>query len=122
VGDIGTNDPEQLYVALSDGVTTSVIEHPDPNAATLLGWQEWNIELTQFGGLNLSNVQKVYIGLGDRATHPDAGGKERFSLMMFVPVRPDVCLRLRNLMPTLPYLTTVSLTRRTFVLWRATGC
>jgi hypothetical protein len=72
-GDIGTNDPEQLYVALSDGTQTVVVDHPDPNAATLTDWQEWNIELTQFTGINLNSIEKVYIGLGDR-DGPDPGG------------------------------------------------
>ncbi|MHC4642642.1 MAG: LamG domain-containing protein [Planctomycetota bacterium] len=73
-GNVGTNDPEQLYVALGDGTQTVVIEHPDPCAATLTDWQEWNIELTDFTGLNLSNITKVHLGLGDRVTHPDPGG------------------------------------------------
>jgi hypothetical protein len=73
-GNIGTNDANQLYVALSDSTKTVVVNHPDPNAATLTGWQEWNIELTDFAGLNLSDVQKVHIGVGDRVTHPEPGG------------------------------------------------
>jgi hypothetical protein len=47
-GNIGTNDPEQLYIALSDGVNTSVVGHNDVNAATLTSWQEWNIKLSDF--------------------------------------------------------------------------
>jgi hypothetical protein len=73
-GNIGTNDPEQLYVALSDGTNTAVVNHPDPNAATLTDWQEWNIELTQFGSINLNDIKNVYVGLGDRDNHPDPGG------------------------------------------------
>jgi hypothetical protein len=61
-------------MALSDGTNTAVVNHPDPNAATLTDWQEWNILLTDFGGINLNNIQKVYIGLGDRLVHPDPGG------------------------------------------------
>ncbi|MHC4693937.1 MAG: PA14 domain-containing protein, partial [Planctomycetota bacterium] len=65
-GNIGTNDPEQLYVALYDGIHTTVVNHPDPNAATLTDWQEWNIPLTDFTDINLDSIEKVYIGLGDR--------------------------------------------------------
>jgi hypothetical protein len=72
-GNIGTNDPEQLYVALSDGVNTSVVEHNDVNAATLTTWQEWNIELSDFTTVNLDGIKKVYIGFGDRAA-PAQGG------------------------------------------------
>ncbi|NIP55743.1 MAG: hypothetical protein GWN67_14225, partial [Phycisphaerae bacterium] len=65
-GNIGTNSAEQLYVALNDGIHTTVVNHPDPNAATLTDWQEWNIPLTDFTGINLDSIEKVYIGLGDR--------------------------------------------------------
>ncbi|MHC4641143.1 MAG: LamG-like jellyroll fold domain-containing protein, partial [Planctomycetota bacterium] len=73
-GNVGTNDPNQLYVALSDGTQTVVVDHPDPCAVTLTDWQEWNIELAAFTGLNLSNVTKVHLGVGDRVTHPYPGG------------------------------------------------
>jgi hypothetical protein len=72
-GNIGLNDPEQLYVALSDGVNTAVVEHPDADAATLTDWEEWNVLLTDFTTVDLDNVQKVYVGFGDRAS-PSAGG------------------------------------------------
>jgi hypothetical protein len=72
-GNIGTNDPEQLYVALSDGTNTDVVEHNDVNAATLTSWQEWNIELSDFTTVNLDGIKKVYIGLGDRDV-PVQGG------------------------------------------------
>ncbi|MHC4109990.1 MAG: LamG domain-containing protein, partial [Planctomycetota bacterium] len=73
-GDVGLNAPEQLYVALEDTVgNISVIEHSDVNAATLTGWQEWNVELTDFTTVNLNAVKKVRIGLGDRVTKPGGG-------------------------------------------------
>jgi hypothetical protein len=72
-GDIGTNDPEQLYVAVSDGVNTDIVEHDDVNAATLTSWQEWNIALSEFTTVNLDGIKKVYIGLGDRDA-PVQGG------------------------------------------------
>jgi hypothetical protein len=72
-GNIGTNDPEQLYVALSDGTNTDVVEHNDVNAATLTSWQEWNIELSDFTTVNLDGIKKLYIGLGDRDV-PVQGG------------------------------------------------
>ncbi|MDH4241572.1 MAG: LamG domain-containing protein, partial [Phycisphaerae bacterium] len=72
-GNIGTNDPEQLYIALSDGVNTSVVEHNDVNAATLTSWQEWNIALSEFPTVNPDGIKKVYIGLGDRSA-PVQGG------------------------------------------------
>ncbi len=72
-GNIGTNAAEQMYVAVSDGVNTDVVEHNDLNAATLTTWQEWNIPLTDFTTVNLDAIKKVYIGLGDRDV-PVQGG------------------------------------------------
>ena len=73
-GNIGTNDPERLYVALEDNVgNVSVVEHNDTSAATLTSWQEWNIPLTAFTGVDFHSIKKVYIGLGDR-DNPVVGG------------------------------------------------
>jgi hypothetical protein len=71
---IGNNDPEELYVGVRDAYGGfSIVEHNDPNAAAAVGpgpapsWQEWNIELSRFSGVNFSAIKKVYIGLGDRS-------------------------------------------------------
>jgi hypothetical protein len=71
---IGTNDPEQLYVALEDGSGVVVVNHNDVNAATVTDWTEWNVKLSDFTGLDTSNVQKVYMGLGDRSNPQQGGG------------------------------------------------
>ncbi len=70
------NAAEQLYVALEDNAGhIKVVNHPDPEAVQKAGWQEWNIELSQFSaaGVNLAAVKKMYIGLGNRVS-PKAGG------------------------------------------------
>jgi hypothetical protein len=68
------NAGEQLYVALEDNAGhVKVVNYPDPEAVRVAGWQEWNIELTQFAGVNLAAVKKMYIGLGNR-TSPKVGG------------------------------------------------
>jgi len=68
------NAAEQLYVALEDNAGhVKVVNHLDPEAVQKAGWQEWNIELAQFAGVNLKAVKKMYIGLGNRTT-PRAGG------------------------------------------------
>jgi len=70
----GANAAEQLYVALEDNAShVKVVNYPDPEAVRVAGWQEWNIELTQFAGVNLAAVKKMYIGLGNR-TSPKVGG------------------------------------------------
>jgi hypothetical protein len=121
-GDIGNNDPEQLYVALSDGSVTAVVEHDDVNAATLTDWQEWNVELSEFSdqGLNLGNVRKVYVGLGDRSS-PVQGGSGALYIddIRACPPRCVASIVKPEADIAIPYDS--SLTRKTFVYWQATG-
>ena len=76
--DIGivSNTADQLYLAVQDGAAkVAVAKHQDPNAVLLDSWQEWNIDLKEFGntGVNLRNIKKMYIGVGDRV-NPQKGG------------------------------------------------
>ncbi len=61
---IGGNEPEPLFVKLSDGINEATVTHPDPDAILNTTWQEWNIPLADFAGVNLSNVQDVAVGVG----------------------------------------------------------
>ncbi|MBN2456051.1 MAG: hypothetical protein JXB29_05875 [Sedimentisphaerales bacterium] len=65
----------QLYIALSDDDSTSVKFHPDANAVKCTDWQQWNIALDDFSSVEQENIRTVYIGFGDRDSHPDPGGK-----------------------------------------------
>jgi len=68
------NDPESLYVTLEDSARqVRVATHPDPEALQIPTWQQWNIALTQFSGVNLASIKKVYLGVGNR-NNPQAGG------------------------------------------------
>jgi hypothetical protein len=60
-GDTG-NAAETLYVTLSGSAR---IDNDNPDAATVLGWTEWNIELQKFvdQGVNLTNVNSITLGL-----------------------------------------------------------
>ena len=87
------NAPEGLYVALEDDAGhIKVVNHPDPEAVQGAGWQEWNIELTQFsaGGVNLAAIKKMYIGLGNR-TSPTAGGTGKIYIDD-IRVHPSRCV------------------------------
>jgi hypothetical protein len=77
--DIGilSNDPEPLYVAVSNSTgTPAVVVHDDPDAATVDTWTEWVIPLQTFAdqGIDLANVDKIAIGLGTRGNTTIAGG------------------------------------------------
>lgn len=80
--DIGilSNDPEPLYVAVSNSAGTPVvIVHDDPGAGQIDTWTEWVIPLQIFAdqGINLTDVDRIAIGLGtkDNMTVPGGSGK-----------------------------------------------
>jgi hypothetical protein len=75
------NVDEQLYVVLEDSDSNSVVKCEkviyggsmfDLNLQ-LEDWQEWNIDLDEFTDVDLADVQKIYIGFGDR-DNPQSGG------------------------------------------------
>ncbi len=81
VGIIG-NEPEPMYITLanSDGTSATVV-HPDPNAVLMKDWTQWNINLKSFGdaGVNLTDVNSISIGFGDKADpQPGGSGKMYF--------------------------------------------
>jgi len=76
--DIGimNNDPEPMYVAVSNSTGAPVVVyHDDPSAAQIDVWTEWAINLQGFAdqGVDLTRVSSMAIGLGDR-DNPQAGG------------------------------------------------
>ena len=77
--DIGilSNDPEPLYVVVSNSTgVPAVVYNDDPAAAQVDTWTEWVIRLSDFAdqGINLTNVDKIAIGLGTRGNTTIAGG------------------------------------------------
>ncbi len=59
-----TTDP--LYVMLEDDVNSAMVYYPGSNDLKLEQWQLWRIDLSDFSGLNMSNITNITIGLGDR--------------------------------------------------------
>jgi hypothetical protein len=83
--DIGitSNAAEPLYVAVSNSAgTPAVVTHDDPAAAQIDTWTQWVIPLQAFAdqGVNLTNVDKIAIGLGTKGnmTVPGGSGKMYF--------------------------------------------
>jgi hypothetical protein len=69
-----------MYVAVSNiAGEPAVVYHDDPDAATIETWTEWIIPLKTFSdqGINLSNVDRIAIGLGTKGnmTAPGGSGK-----------------------------------------------
>jgi len=76
IGIVG-NNAEPMYVALSNSTgTPAVIYHDDTNAATIDTWTEWTIDLKAFAdqGLDLTNVDKISLGLGSKGNVMAPGG------------------------------------------------
>jgi len=72
--DIGmmSNKAEPMYVILNG---SAVVYHENPSATQIDTWTEWNINLQSFAdkGVNLTNINTLGIGFGDR-NNPKAGG------------------------------------------------
>ncbi len=74
---IASNDPEPMYVAVSNSAgTPAVVYHDDPAAAQTDTWTEWVIPLQDFAdqGINLTDVDRIAIGLGTKGNMATPGG------------------------------------------------
>jgi len=80
---IASNAAEPLYVAVSNSSgSPAVVAHDDPAAATIDAWTEWRVPLQALAdqGINLSNVDKIAVGLGSKSDLAAPGG----SGMMYI--------------------------------------
>jgi len=74
--DIPSNAAEPLYVAMEDKTgRIKAVTHPDANAVQTDKWQEWRIDLEEFGsaGVNLADIKEMCVGVGSR-DNPQQGG------------------------------------------------
>ncbi|MBN2313459.1 MAG: hypothetical protein JXM79_05985, partial [Sedimentisphaerales bacterium] len=74
---ISSNAAEPLYVAVSNAAgAPAIVAHDDPAAATIDTWTEWVIPLQVFAdkGINLRDVDRIAIGLGNKGNAAAAGG------------------------------------------------
>jgi hypothetical protein len=87
--DIGifSNDAGPLYVAISNRTgNPAIVVNSDPAAAQIDTWTEWVIQLSAFAdqGINLTDVDRIAIGLGTRGNATVAGGSGK---MFFDDIR-----------------------------------
>jgi hypothetical protein len=78
---IASNAAEPLYVAVSNSAgSPAVVAHDDPSAATMTTWTEWRIPLQVFTdqGINLTNVDKIAIGMGSKGGAAPGGSGTMF--------------------------------------------
>ncbi|MHC4628582.1 MAG: PA14 domain-containing protein, partial [Planctomycetota bacterium] len=70
-GDLG-NAADRMFVALGPGAP-GVVYHDNASATRKAGWNQWVIDLTEFVGVDLTNVNSITIGIGTKGS-PAAGG------------------------------------------------
>ncbi len=90
---IASNTAEPLYVAVSNTAgTPAVIYNDDPNAATITTWTEWVIPLEDIAaqGIDLTNVDRIAVGLGTRDNISVAGGSGKMFFDDFRLYKPRV--------------------------------
>ncbi len=71
------NAAEPLYVAISNSAgAPAIVANDDPDATAARSWTQWRVPLQAFAdqGINLTNVNKLAIGLGSKSGMPEAGG------------------------------------------------
>jgi len=91
---IASNDPEPLYVAVSNSTgAPAVVVHDDPAAANINTWTEWIIPLSAFAdqGIVLTDVDRIALGLGTRGntTVPGGSGKMYFDDIRLYRPEPE---------------------------------
>ncbi len=66
------NVAADLYVAIQDSAGKTATA-TNPTVVTTAAWTQWKIPLSNFGGVNLSKVKKLYLGVDNRAHSAQAG-------------------------------------------------
>jgi hypothetical protein len=86
------NAAEPLYVAVANSTgTPAVVAYDEINAAQAGTWTQWTIPLQSFAhqGINLTNVDKIAIGLGSTSGMADAGGSGTIFIDDIALYRPE---------------------------------
>jgi hypothetical protein len=80
------NAPEPMYVAIANSRRTlAAVYHDDLSATQINEWTQWSVDLNNFvdQGVDLTNVDKLSIGFGDKY-NPQTGGS---GLVFFDDIR-----------------------------------
>jgi hypothetical protein len=81
-----------MYVGLKDGDSEAFVDYDgDMSDITSAEWQEWNIELSDFTGVTMTDVRRIYIGFGNRANVLPGGG-EGVVYMDDIRIYPPKCV------------------------------
>jgi len=80
---------EQMWVRLQDtGNGSAVATYPNASDVNDAKWQQWNIDLQEFVGVDLAHIKKFSIGFGSTtATSPGGSGVVLFDDIQLYPSR-----------------------------------
>jgi hypothetical protein len=69
------NAPDTIYLVVQDSTGQStVVSHSDQTIITTGNWEQWDVPLSWFTGVNLNEIKKMVIGFGSR-TSPTVGSR-----------------------------------------------
>ena len=86
------NDPAPIYVTIANiAGATATVTHADPAATQIHGWTQWDIPLQEFAdkGINLTDVNTITIGIGNKINPPGGTGKMYFDDIGLHPLPPE---------------------------------
>jgi len=86
------NDPAPIYITITNiAGTPATVTHDDPAATQIHGWTQWDIPLQEFAdkGVNLTDVNTITIGIGNKANPPGGTGKMYFDDIGLHPLPPE---------------------------------
>jgi hypothetical protein len=78
--------PTPLYVTLQDsGSNTAKVTHSYPYIVLQNTWQAWDIALSDFAGVDLTNVKKITIGTGNGSSSSGTGTLYFDDIRVYIP-------------------------------------
>jgi hypothetical protein len=86
------NDAAAIYVAIANTTgAPAVVTHSDPKATQIHAWTQWDIPLQTFAdkGIDLTNVNAITIGIGNKTNPPGGSGKMYFDDIGLHPLPPE---------------------------------
>jgi len=86
------NDAASIYVAVANMTgAPAVVPHDDAGATQIHAWTQWDIPLQAFAdkGIDLTNVNTIAIGIGDKTNPPGGTGKMYFDDIGLHPLPPE---------------------------------
>jgi hypothetical protein len=86
------NDAAPIYIAIANSTgAPAVVTHDDLAATQIHAWTRWDIPLQEFAdqGIDLTDVDTITIGIGDKTNPPGGLGKMYFDDIGLHPLPPE---------------------------------